>query len=194
MVTGTVCGAGVVKPTILLKVIPWSPGARLVKIVPFVRNGPVPSNCHSAPAETALGGVIKTSRLPVAAGAFVEMPKRMALFWESATKTSPNESKATPNGRSKLALVPVPSLLPCAPPAMVKTCQFVEDGTISRMASLKESATNTSSLLSTAKPTGASKRAFVPSPLEDPEVGWPAMVVTTQLLPTGVTRRMALLN
>ena len=78
----------------------------------------------------------------------------MALLPESATKTLPAPSTATPLGQLKRAAAPVPSALPDEPavPASVVTTPA---GVIFRMVLLPVSATKTLPAPSTATPWGS---------------------------------------
>src|SRR5436190_3983293 len=70
-----------------------------------------------------------------------------------------------------------------------------ERGTPSRMAWLERSTMNRRPCSSIARPHGLKKCALVPSPLFVPCArATPPMVVTTQLVPTGVIFRRVLLN
>src|ERR1035438_8539196 len=106
----------------------------------------------------------------------------------------PAPSRPGQQGRLNRAALFVPSALPLTPafPARVVTTQFVPTGVISRMVSLSPSATYTLPLVSTATPLGSLNRAalFVPSALPGLPA-FPASVVTTQVVPTGVTFRIA---
>src|SRR5439155_322489 len=111
---------------------------------------------------------------------------RIVLLPLSATKTLPELSTATPEGRLNRAALPVPSSLPSSyhPASFVTTPADVT----SRIFLLSLSATKTFPALSTPTPQGRSNRAALPVPPPLPRfTASPASVVTT---PAGVTFRI----
>ena len=87
----------------------------------------------------------------------------------------------------------VPSALPLIParPATVLTTQLAPLGATFRIVWLRRSATKRLVALSTATPAGRLKRALVLVPSLLPLVlADPAMVLTTQLVPTGLSFRI----
>ena len=111
---------------------------------------------------------------------------RMRLLYQSAKKTLPMESTATPQGPHSDAPVPVPSANAAEPlPASVLT---TPPGVTLRMRLFDESPTITLPLESKATPKGLLNLAAVPVPSDAPDTPpLPASVVTT---PKGVTLRI----
>jgi hypothetical protein len=112
----------------------------------------------------------------------------------SATITVPLASIATPQGKSNLAFVPVPSANPPVLPARVVTTFAVD---IKRIFALSRSATTTLPLTSMATPEGPINEALVPVPSANPPIGLPASVVIVcappraSAAPTSSTRSAA---
>src|SRR5262249_22960145 len=120
---------------------------------------------------------------------------RIVLFPASVTQRLPETSTAIPAGELKRALEFVPLALPADParPATVVTTQLAPDGVILRIV-LFVSATKRVPALFTAMATGPENRALLLVPSALPTVpARPAKVVTTQLVPDGVTFRIVLL-
>src|SRR6185437_732634 len=112
----------------------------------------------------------------------------MRLLPVSATYILPYMSATTPWGLLKVAAVKLPLPAPADPvPASVLT---VPAGVILRIRLLLESPMYKLPLASMVIPAGPLNEAAVPTPLAEPAVPVPAMVVTT---PSGVILRIRLL-
>src|SRR5437867_4354332 len=105
----------------------------------------------------------------------------------------------TPEGRENRAALPAPSALPPSPasPPIVLTTQLVPAGVIFRIVAFPISATYRLPELSTATPEGYRNRALPPTPSALPafvKPAKPAMVLTTQLVPTAIILLIASLK
>src|ERR1035437_3983975 len=116
-----------------------------------------------------------------------EVTFRIVLLPESATKTLPTASTATPDGPLNCAELPVPSLMPGVPALPASVVTTPAEVTF-RIVELPVSATKTLPALSTATPEGRLNRASLPVPSALPE--FPALPASVVTIPAGVTSRI----